>query len=329
MNGVSHQARLDALLADTERDTGAERPKLTRATTELGLDEEEFTATPTRYVPRELTQQTTDSLQIFLNEISRFPLLTAREEASLAKRIEAGDMAARERMIQSNLRLVVAMAKRYQGQGLSLLDLIQEGVLGLMRAVEKFDWRRGFKFSTYATWWIRQAIARGVANQGREIRLPVHVIEEERRIARAVGKLTTRLGREPTIEEVAAETGDDVSSVQAVRDAPRIVTSLDQPVSDDDDVTIAAFLGSDGDEPLEAVHLNLREERLRRALTALPERHREVVALRFGLGDTTPMTLKAIGARLGVTPERVRQIEVEALDQLSLARELEAVRDAA
>ena len=341
--------RIDRLLAEAERRGHLDLSEVVRVSGELRLDEtaiEEITALAAlrgiglrddcghaeitaRYENRELSASTTDALQLFLNEIRRYPLLTAREEQALAKRIEEGDSAAKDRMVQCNLRLVVAIAKRYQGQGLSLLDLIQEGVIGLIRAVEKFDWRRGFKFSTYATWWIRQAVTRGVANQGREIRLPVHVVDEERRISRASNALTARLGREPTITELADEAEMDPARVRDIVEAPRVVTSLDRPLGEDDDGSLTALIGTDGDEPLEAIQLNLREERLRRTLKQLPDRHREIVAMRYGLDGRPPMTLKALGERYGVTPERVRQIEVEALEMLAMDRELQAVSDAA
>jgi RNA polymerase primary sigma factor len=283
---------------------------------------------PTRYANGELTSTTTDALQLFLNEIRRYPLLTAREEVALAKRIESGDPAAKDQMINANLRLVVSIAKRYQGHGLSLLDVIQEGVLGLIRAVEKFDWRRGFKFSTYATWWIRQAVARGIANQGREIRLPVHVVEEEQKIARAEHRLFARLGREPTHEEIAHESGVSIARIEMVRHAPRAVTSLDRPLGDDDGSVFGDLIGSDV-EPLEDLHVSLRQETVTRLVATLPDRHQRVLKLRYGLGGGTPMKLREIGAMLGMSPERVRQIEVEALDLLAMDREILAFSEAA
>lgn len=285
-------------------------------------------AKPTRYANGDLTSTTTDALQLFLNEIRRYPLLTAREEVALAKRIELGDQDAKDRMINANLRLVVSIAKRYQGHGLSLLDVIQEGVLGLIRAVEKFDWRRGFKFSTYATWWIRQAVARGIANQGREIRLPVHVVEEEQKIARAEHRLFIKLGREPTHEELAAESGVSPARIEVVRHAPRAVTSLDRPLGDEDGSVYGDLIGSD-EEPLEDLHVSLRQETVARLVATLPDRHRKVLKLRYGLGGADPMKLREIGAVLGMSPERVRQIEVEALELLAMDREIAAFSEAA
>jgi RNA polymerase primary sigma factor len=269
-----------------------------------------------------------DGVEGFLREISRIPLLTAHDEQALARRIETGDPEAKDRMVRANLRLVVSIAKRYQGQGLPLLDLIQEGVIGLIRAVERFDWRRGFKFSTYATWWIRQAIARGIANQAREIRLPVHLIEEERGILRATQDLTARLGREPTTAEVATETGLTVERVREVVAAPHVVTSIDRGVGEDDDTSLSELLPGD-DDPFGDVDARLRSVWLRRAVEDMSDPHREVLRLRYGLGGGEPMTLKAIGLRLGVTPERVRQIEVDAIARLGQAVAPAAALDAA
>jgi RNA polymerase primary sigma factor len=285
-------------------------------------------ARTTTYSNGTLTTTTTDALQLFLNEISRHPLLTAREEIALAKRVEMGDAAAKERMINANLRLVVSIAKRYRGQGLALLDLIQEGVLGLIRAVEKFDWRRGHKFSTYATWWIRQAVARGLANQARDIRLPVHVVEEEKKIARAERTLLTRLGREPTSDEIAEQSGLERSRVEAVRQAPRAITSLDKPIGEGDETSLGEIIGYEEDT-LEDLHMSLRAEALTTLVATLPERHREVLTYRYGLGDAEPETLRAIGERLHITPERVRQIELESLDLLAMDREVAALAEAA
>src|SRR6188472_396705 len=218
------------------------------------------------YVNGDLAHATTDALQLFLNEVGRHPLLTAKEEVELAKRIERGDREAKERMINSNLRLVVSIAKKYQGHGLSLLDLIQEGIIGLIRAVEKFDWRRGYKFSTYATWWIRQAVQRGVANKARTIRIPVHVVEREQKIARAERELTPKLGRDPTDQEIAKRTRLTLKHVREAMEAPRAVTSLDRPLGDDNGATFGELFAGD-DAPLEEeVEVSLREDALRRAL---------------------------------------------------------------
>jgi RNA polymerase primary sigma factor len=281
------------------------------------------------YFNGDLATATTDALQLFLNEMSRYPLLTAAEEVELAKRIERGDKEAKDLMVNSNLRLVVSIAKRYQGHGLSLLDLIQEGIIGLIRAVEKFDWRRGFKFSTYATWWIRQAVQRGVANKSRTIRIPVHIAEREQKMARAERELVVKLGREPTDAEIARAAQLSTKDVHEVRKAARAVTSLDRPVGEDNGASLGELFAGEEPPPEEEVHISLREEALNRALDELPEREREVLALRFGLnGDTEPVSLEEIGRRLGLTRERVRQIEAKALERLSLQRELAGLRAA-
>src|SRR5215203_1675635 len=218
------------------------------------------------YVNGDLAHATTDALQLFMNEVGRYPLLTAKEEVELAKRIERGDREAKERMINSNLRLVVSIAKKYQGHGLSLLDLIQEGVIGLIRAVEKFDWRRGYKFSTYATWWIRQAVQRGVANKSRTIRIPVHIADREQRMNRAERELSAKLGRPPTDEEIAQAAKISVKHLREVREAARAVTSLDKPLGDDNDASIGDLVGVAGGGVEEEVEISLTEDTLKRAL---------------------------------------------------------------
>jgi RNA polymerase primary sigma factor len=270
-------------------------------------------------------ETTTDALQLFLREAGRHRLLTAAQEVELAKKIEAGDPQAKQRMIQSNLRLVVSIAKNYRNQGLPFLDLIQEGTLGLIRAVEKFDWRRGYKFSTYATWWIRQAVARALADKARTIRMPVHIVERLQKMNRAERSLWAVLGREPTLEEIADEANLPVAQAREVRAAARASTSLDAPVGDTDDAVLGDFVAGDGPLPDEQVEHSLRSETLATALKALPERHRHVVVLRYGLGDSDPKTLEDIGRRLGLTRERVRQIEVEALKRLATLHEMKAV----
>ena len=269
---------------------------------------------------------TTDSLQLFLNEAGRYPLLTAAEEVELAKRIERGDIAAKERMINCNLRLVVSIAKRYQTQGITLGDLVQEGVLGLIRAVEKFDWRRGYKFSTYATWWIRQAVARALADKARTIRMPVHIVERLQKMNRAERTLWTQLGREPTLEEIADEASLPLHQAHEVRAAARASTSLDQPVGEQDDAVFGDFVAGDDPLPEEEVEVSLRSQALSAALGALAERERQVLILRYGLDSTgEPKTLEEIGRRLGLTRERVRQIELESLRRLATLREMQAV----
>jgi RNA polymerase primary sigma factor len=270
-------------------------------------------------------ESTTDALQLFLRETGRHPLLTAAQEVELAKKIERGDMGAKTQMIQSNLRLVVSIAKNYRNQGLPFLDLIQEGTLGLIRAVEKFDWRRGYKFSTYATWWIRQAVARALADKARTIRMPVHIVERLQKMNRAERHLWTQLGREPSLEEIAEEASLPLQQAREVRAAARAATSLDQPVGDQDDAVLGDFVAGEGLLPEEQVELSLRSQALAAALQALGDREREVLVLRYGLADYEPKTLEEIGRRLGLTRERVRQIEVEALRRLATLREIEAV----
>jgi RNA polymerase primary sigma factor len=283
----------------------------------------------TRYLNENLAGTTTDALQLFLNEIRRYPLLTAAEEVELAKAIERGDMEAKERMINSNLRLVVSIAKKYQGQELGLLDLIQEGIFGLIRAAEKFDWRKGYKFSTYATFWIRQAIQRGIANKARTIRIPVHIGQRERKIARAERDLASRLGRDPDDDEVAAEAELPIEQVIEVRQAARTITSLDRPVGEEGETAFGDLLPSEGAEPEEEVEMSLREQTLRQAVEQLPERERQVVKLRYGINGDEPTPLRETGRRLGLSPERVRQLESEALEPLAMQREVEGLRDAA
>ncbi len=269
-------------------------------------------------------EATTDSLQLFLREATRHPLLTAAQEVALAKQIERGDPAAKQRMIQSNLRLVVSIAKNYRNQGLPFLDLIQEGTLGLIRAVEKFDWRRGFKFSTYATWWIRQAVARALADKARMIRMPVHIVERVHKLNRAERHLWTELGREPTLAEVASEANLPLEQAREVRAVPR-ATSLDAPVGEDDDAVVGDFVSGGDPLPDELVEDTLRSEIIASALRSLPERHRDVIVLRYGLDEADPRTLGEIGRHLGITRERVRQIEVEALGRLAALNEMKAV----
>jgi len=270
-------------------------------------------------------ETTTDALQLFLRDAGRHPLLTAAQEVELAKRIERGDPQAKQTMIQSNLRLVVSIAKNYRNQGLPFLDLIQEGTLGLIRAVEKFDWRRGYKFSTYATWWIRQAVARALADKARTIRMPVHIVERMQKLNRAERTLWTQLGREPTLEEIAEEANLPIAQAHEVKAAARASTSLDQPVGDTEDAVFGDFVAGDGPLPDEQVEVSLRCQALAVALAALSERERKVLILRYGLDDAEPKTLEEIGRRLGLTRERVRQIETEALKRLARLREMESI----
>jgi RNA polymerase primary sigma factor len=284
---------------------------------------------PTGFRNGELATATTDALQLFLNEIRRYPLLTASEEIELAKRIEQGDLDAKERMINSNLRLVVSIAKKYQGQELSLLDLIQEGIFGLIRAAEKFDWRKGYKFSTYATFWIRQAIQRGLANKARTIRIPVHIGQRERKIVRAERELSANLGREPSDAEIAAAAELPLSQVEEVREAARTVTSLDRPVGEEGDTALRDLLQGDSPPVDQEVELSLSEELLRRTVDELPETERHVIQLRYGIDGEDPQPLRETGRRLGLSAERVRQLESKALKRLATRRELEALREVA
>jgi len=328
--GNLRQVELVEALEPLELDpleTEAVHQELDRRGIEL-LAEPETEPEPEKAPPPSAAQPletTTDALQLFLREAGRHQLLTAAQEVELAKRIERGDMAAKTRMIQSNLRLVVSIAKNYRNQGLPFLDLIQEGTLGLIRAVEKFDWRRGYKFSTYATWWIRQAVARALADKARTIRMPVHIVERLQKMNRAERNLWAQLGREPTLEEIAETANIPLRQVWEVQAAARASTSLDAPVGDADEAVVGDFVAGEGPLPDEVVENSLRAQTLAEALLALPERQRAVVILRYGLEDAEPKTLEEIGRRLGLTRERVRQIEVEALKRLSKLHEMEAI----
>ncbi len=266
-----------------------------------------------------------DSLQLFLADVGRHKLLTAAEEVMLAKQIERGDPTAKRRMIESNLRLVVSIAKGYRGLGVPFLDLIQEGTLGLNRAVEKFDWRRGYKFSTYATWWIRQSVQRAVANHARTIRVPVHVVERQQKLSRAARRLEVELGREPTKEELAEATGLPMQHVDEALGAAHASVSLNQTVGADDEGELGdLFADREAADPFEEAEESLRRQGVRRALDALPERERRILELRFGF-DGEPWTLEAIGHELDLTRERVRQLEGQALARLGALRDLISV----
>jgi RNA polymerase primary sigma factor len=281
------------------------------------------------YTNAQVASATTDSLQLFLNEAGRYPLLTAAQEVELAKRIEAGDKEAKDLLVNSNLRLVVSIAKKYQGHGLTLLDLIQEGIIGLIRAAEKFDWRKGFKFSTYATWWIRQAVQRGVANKARVIRIPVHIVEREQKISRAERELVAKLERPPTDAEVAEQAKLPLKQVREVRAAARAVASLDKPVGEDDSASYGDLFASEERTPDEQVEVELTEKALHEAVADLPEREQQILDLRYGLsGQNDPKSLEEIGRILGITRERVRQLESEALRRLAERREIAAMKAA-
>jgi RNA polymerase primary sigma factor len=287
--------------------------------------EAEAAPPPPPPVIEDAEEGTTDALQLFLREAGRHPLLTAAQEVELAKRIERGDGQAKQRMIQSNLRLVVSIAKHYRNQGLPFLDLIQEGTLGLIRGVEKFDWRRGYKFSTYATWWIRQAVARALADKARTIRMPVHIVERMQKLNRAERMLWTRLGREPTLEEVADEANVPIEQARDVQAAARASMSLDQPVGDEEDAVLGDFVAGEGPLPDEEIEVSLRRQALESILESLPKRERDVIVLRYGLNGSEPETLEAIGRKLGLTRERVRQIELETLRRLSRLHEMQTL----
>jgi len=270
-----------------------------------------------------------ESLELFLRRARVHPLLTAAEEIELAKRIERGDLEAKERMINANLRLVVSQARRYQGHGLPMEDLVQEGMLGLIRAVEKFDWRRGFKFSTYGTLWIRQAIQRGLQNHGRTIRVPVHVSQRQVKVRKIEADLSTKLGREPTDEEIAVVAELPLEEISELRELSRAMTSLDQPVSEDGETALGDLLASDRPEPMEEVAVTERDERLGEAVSRLPAAEQSVIRLRFGLSGEEPRTLRQAGSELGITAERARQLEEQGLRRLASARELEGLSEAA
>src|SRR5947209_9798892 len=260
----------------------------------------------TSYVIDDLAQQTTDAMSLFLQEVRRHPLLTREQEMELAQRIERGDLAAKEELVNSNLRLVISNARKFQGHDMPLLDLIQEGILGLIRAAEKFDWRKGYKFSTYATFWIRQALQRALDNRSRTIRVPVHLGQRERKIVRAHRELAARLGREPTDEELAEAAELSTEEIREARDTVRVVTSLDRPVGEEEETSLGALLPSEERGPEEEVDISLRQEALRRALEQLPESERRVVMLRYGVGgEQEPTPLSETGRRLGLSPDAV------------------------
>jgi RNA polymerase primary sigma factor len=323
-SGAVDTAELNAVVEALELDsveTNALLSELEQRGIEL-VERSELKDKPPQHAGRTYNEVTTDALELFLREAGRRPLLNAAQEVELAKRIERGDRDAKQQMIESNLRLVVSIAKRYRNQGLPFLDLIQEGSLGLIRAVEKFDWRRGYKFSTYATWWIRQAVARGLADKARTIRMPVHIAERRHKLNRAERSLLTQLGREPTLEEIAEQAHLPLGQAQDVRRAPRVSASLDQPVGEQGDTVFADFVASEGPLPEDEVEVSLRSQALIGVLSILEDREREVLILRYGLGDREPKTLEEIGHGLAVTRERVRQIESAALERMASFQEM-------
>jgi RNA polymerase primary sigma factor len=269
-----------------------------------------------------------DSLRLYLREIGKVPLLTADQEVSLAKRIERGDERAKQHMIEANLRLVVSIAKGYLGRGLTFLDLIQEGSLGLIRAVEKFDHRKGFKFSTYATWWIRQAVTRAIADKARTIRIPVHMVEKLNKVVHIERQLVQRLGREPRPEEVAVELEMSVEEVREILRMAQLPVSLEKPIGEEEDSSLGDFVPDDqAESPFDTASLSLRREDIELALGSLPERDRKVIELRYGLLGEAPCTLEEVGRAFGVTRERIRQIENNTLKRLETLPEAQALRD--
>jgi RNA polymerase primary sigma factor len=305
---------------------------LTRELEAIGLEvgppaaaDETEAATPALNLEAAEISGAADSLQLFLADVGKHKLLTAAEEVTLAKRIERGDPIAKRKMIESNLRLVVSIAKGYRGLGVPFLDLIQEGTLGLNRAVEKFDWRRGYKFSTYATWWIRQSVQRAVANHARTIRVPVHVVERQQKLSRAARRLEVELGREATKDELAEATGLPMQHIDEALGAAHASVSLNQTVGADDEGELGdLFADREAADPFDEAEESLRRQGVRRALDALPERERRILELRFGF-EGEPWTLEAIGNELDLTRERVRQLESQALARLAALRELQTV----
>ncbi len=270
-----------------------------------------------------------DALRLYLRSIGQVDLLTAAQEVELAKRIERGDMIAKRQMVEANLRLVVSIAKGYLGRGLGFLDLIQEGSLGLIRAVEKFDYRRGYKFSTYATWWIRQAVTRAIADKARTIRIPVHMVEKLNRVAHVERALVQSLGREPEPYEIAAELRWPLDEVRDILRVSQLPVSLEKPVGDEDESQLGDFVADDEvAEPFEEASEHLQREGVRRALDALPERERQVIELRYGLSGLEPLTLEEVGRTFGVTRERIRQIETNTLKKLRALPEAQMLREA-
>ena len=327
--GTIESAEIEALVVEHDL-TEIEREDLMRELEKIGVEIAQpaaVAAEPVETVPVEVPELSgaADSLQLFLADVGKHRLLTAADEVSLAKRIERGDPAAKRCMIESNLRLVVSIAKGYRGLGVPFLDLIQEGTLGLNRAVEKFDWRRGFKFSTYATWWIRQSVQRAVANHARTIRVPVHVVERQQKLSRAARRLEVELGREATRDELAEATGLPIQHVDEALGAASASVSLNQTVGADDEGELGdLFADREASDPFDEAEESLRRQGVRKALEALPERERRILELRFGF-EGEPWTLEAIGHELDLTRERVRQLEGQALARLGALRELSSL----
>jgi RNA polymerase primary sigma factor len=293
---------------------------------ELGdfAEEEEFLG----YLDVTIDHTAEDPVRVYLREIGQVPLLSSEQEIELARLVEKKDVEAKRRLTEANLRLVVSIAKRYMGRGLLFLDLIQEGNLGLIRAVEKFDYRLGYKFSTYATWWIRQAVTRAIADQARTIRVPVHAVETINKLNRVQRELLQKSGREPTVQEMAAALGVSPNKVRDIQKANQEPVSLETPVGDEDESELGDFIeDADADQPLEVVFREIRREELFRVLDSLPARDRKVLELRFGLKGERPRTLEEVGERFGVTRERIRQVESKTLNRLKNYRDAQALRD--
>jgi RNA polymerase primary sigma factor len=319
---MSDTANSTLTLEQDREDLGEETETVAAAPERLDSPIERLdVSTPDTFIPEAVDQ--------LLAHSRRYPLLTPAEEIDLAKRIERGDLHAKELLVNSNLRLVASNARRYQNQGLPLGDLVQEGMLGLIRASEKFDWRKGFRFSTYATLWIRQAIQRGLENSGRTIRLPVHVAQRSRKVGRVERELSVRLGREPTLEELSQETGLPIDQVEEVRHQRAALVSLDQQIGEDGDTALGDLLPSDAEVPEETAWEHERERIVHEAISQLPETERRVLTLRFGTDREEPQTLTAIGKRLGFSAERASQLEQRALKKLAESPELAALREAA
>jgi len=344
------RARLDALLTASEARGCVNLAELDDVVRDLGLDDDELgelhadiearwiditddcgrTDVPElRYDNDSVAVATTDALQLFLNELRHYPLLDAHQEIALARRIERGDLEAKEKLVNSNLRLVVSLAKRYPTYDLTLLDLIQEGIFGLVRAAEKFDWRKGYKFSTYATFWIRQAIQRGIENRARTIRIPAHVGIRQRKIAKVEADLRAELGHEPTDAQVAQAASLRVEHVVEAREAMRSMISLDRPVGEGEETSLGALLPSDAEAPEHEVAVSLSRDAVRRAVASLPDPERAVVKLRYGIESDEPQHLSETGRRLGMSPERVKAVEAAALKRLAEVRELQGLEVAA
>jgi len=339
LNSIEHNDREGVVAAHRERDesTDSATTRRARAHVTMGGNRRQNRRRASHAAIRPELEEVkpaetlpgTDSLDLFLRRARSHPLLTAAEEVELAKRIERGDLAAKERMINSNLRLVVSQARRYQGHGLPMEDLVQEGMLGLIRAVEKFDWRRGFKFSTYGTLWIRQAIQRGLQNHGRTIRVPVHVAQRQVKVRKIESELSGRLSREPTDEEIAAVAELSVEEVAELRELSRGLASLDQPIGEDGDTSFGDLLASDRPEPAQEIAAADRDRRVNDIVERLPEGERKVIRLRFGLQGEEPLTLRQASSELGISAERARELEQQGLRRLAGSVELDQLRNVA